>query len=130
MPRDERGDSVTPWVADALGVLGLLVMTLGVVGMFRFPDTYGRLHAASKAVPLGVASLVVAGALLGGAGNSGRSLLVAAFLLLTAPVSSHAIGRAARRAGEPMSGPRIVDESRTAPLSSDDRGPGPSCRPK
>lgn len=117
----ERGDSMTAWVADTLGILGLLVTTLGVVGLFRLPDTYRRLHAASKAVPLGVASLVVAGALLEGEGNSGRSLLVAAFLLLTAPASSHAIGRAARRAGEPMSGPRIVDESRRDPPSSDER---------
>ncbi len=103
--------SLTTWAADAIGILGLLVMTLGVIGVFRLPDTYGRLHAASKSVPLGVAALVVAGALGDGTGSSGRGLLIAVFLLLTAPVSSHAIGVATRRKGEPMSGNRIVDES-------------------
>jgi monovalent cation/proton antiporter MnhG/PhaG subunit len=37
---------MTAWLADALVVAGLAVMTLGVYGILRFPDVYTRLHAA------------------------------------------------------------------------------------
>ena len=40
---------MTAWIADALIVLGLAVMTLGIYGIVRFPDVYTQLHASSKA---------------------------------------------------------------------------------
>jgi multicomponent Na+:H+ antiporter subunit G len=49
--------SALPYLADALVILGIWVMTVGVYGVIRMPDTYTRLHAASKAVFLGVISL-------------------------------------------------------------------------
>jgi multicomponent Na+:H+ antiporter subunit G len=54
-----------PYLADALVILGLWVMTVGVYGMIRMPDTYTRLHAASKAVFLGVISLCASSAVTG-----------------------------------------------------------------
>jgi monovalent cation/proton antiporter MnhG/PhaG subunit len=38
-------------------VLDLIVMTLGVYGIVRFPDVYMQLHASSMAAFLGVPSL-------------------------------------------------------------------------
>ncbi len=35
-------------------ILGVTVMTLGLVGMYRMPDVYTKSHAASKSVFLGV----------------------------------------------------------------------------
>jgi hypothetical protein len=49
-----------PWVADALVVLGVLVVTVGVYGMIRMPDTFMRLHTASKVVFLGLIPLLAA----------------------------------------------------------------------
>ena len=97
--------------ADALLVLGLTTMTLGVLGGFVMPDVYGRLHAASKAVALGVVSLLAAVALVGPPGTAFRGILVAAFIVMTTPVGAHAIARAAWRAGEPLEGESLVDES-------------------
>jgi monovalent cation/proton antiporter MnhG/PhaG subunit len=57
---------MTAWIADALIVLGLIVMTLGVCGIVRFPDVYTQLHASSKAAFLGISILLVATALGGG----------------------------------------------------------------
>ena len=85
--------SLVPWLADALVILGLLVMTISLVGVLRMPELYTSLHAWSKATVLGVAPLLLA------AGVESqtillRGLLVLGFLVLTAPVSSHVIARA------------------------------------
>jgi multicomponent Na+:H+ antiporter subunit G len=102
---------VVPYLADALVVLGVFVMTVGVYGVIRMPDTYTRLHAASKAVFLGVISLLVASVVTGDEKIILRAALIAAFLILTTPVSAHIIARAAYERGERMEAPGAVDES-------------------
>ena len=103
--------ALAPWVADALVVLGLLVMTLGVYGILHMPDVYNKLHAASKVVVLGVISLLVASAATGDPVVIYRVVLIGAFLLLTAPVSAHVIARAAYLRQQRMETPDAVDES-------------------
>ena len=100
-----------PWVADALVVFGVGIMTLGVFGVVRMPDIYTRLHAASKSVFLGVISLVLASLVTGDAAIVARVLLIGAALLLTTPVAAHAIGRGAYLERERMETPGAVDES-------------------
>jgi multicomponent Na+:H+ antiporter subunit G len=92
-----------PWLADALVLLGLAVLTIAVWGMLRMPDLYTSLHAASKAAAFGIAPLLIA------AGLENRTillrgLLVLGFLLLTSPVSAHAIARAYWRNEQRASG--------------------------
>lgn len=103
--------SVVPWVADALVVFGVLVMSIGVYGVVWMPSTYIRLHAASKTVILGTMPLLLASALTGDKETVLRVVLIGVFLLLTTPVSAHMIGRAVYLRGERMQGPRAVDES-------------------
>lgn len=88
------------WPADALVLLGLVVMTVGVAGLFRMPDVYTQLHAASKAVFLGVIAFAVASVASGEGPVIARAALITVFLVLTTPVSAHAIARAAHLAGE------------------------------
>jgi len=97
--------------ADALVVLGVAVMTIGVYGVFRMPDTYTQLHAASKAVVLGVIALLVASLATGDATVVARSALIAVFLIATTPVAAHVIGRAAYLQDERMATPGARDES-------------------
>lgn len=81
-----------PWLADALVLLGLVILTLALWGVLRMPDLYTSLHAASKGAALGLAPILIAA----GIDNRTillRGLLVLGFLLLTTPVSSHAIAR-------------------------------------
>ncbi|HEU0113798.1 MAG TPA: monovalent cation/H(+) antiporter subunit G [Thermomicrobiales bacterium] len=94
------------WFASVALVVGLSVMTLGVVGMFRMPTLLTKLHAASKSVVLGVALVLLAVAVAGDAPTAAKAALTAAILLLTTPVSAHVIAttvlpddRAARRDG-------------------------------
>ena len=103
--------ATTAVLADALVVLGVVVMTVGVYGVFRMPDTYTQLHAASKAVFLGVIALLVASAATGEAAVIARAALVAVFLLLTTPISAHVIARAAYLLNERMATPGARDES-------------------
>ncbi len=103
--------AVPPYLADALVVLGVFIMTVGVYGVIRMPDTYTRLHAASKAVFLGVISLLVASVVTGDPQIIFRGVLIGVFLILTTPVSAHVIGRAAYQRGERMEAPEAVDES-------------------
>jgi multicomponent Na+:H+ antiporter subunit G len=103
--------SAIPYGADVLVVLGVFVMTVGVYGVIRLPDTYTRLHAASKAVFLGVVSLLVASVVTGDKEIVLRAALLGVFLILTTPVSAHVIARAAYGRGERMRSPGAIDES-------------------
>jgi multicomponent Na+:H+ antiporter subunit G len=96
---------------DLLVVLGLVLLTIGVYGVVRLPDVYTQLHAASKAGFLGVAALLASAALGGDGAIVARAVLITALLAFTTPVAAHAVGRAARRRGEPMRTPDAVDES-------------------
>jgi len=51
------------WVADALIVVGLLLITLWVYGVLRLPDVNTQLHTASRAAFLGASALLAAGAI-------------------------------------------------------------------
>lgn len=96
---------------DILVVVGLVIITIGVVGVIRFPDVYAQLHAASKAAFLGVSVLLVAAATGGEGAIVARVVLCVALLALTTPVASHVVAQAARRRGEPMRTPGALDES-------------------
>jgi multicomponent Na+:H+ antiporter subunit G len=98
-------------LSDALIILGLVVMTLGVYGMIRMPDIYTRLHAASKSAFLGVVSISVAAMLVGDTASIMRLALLILLVTVTTPMASHAIGRAAYLHNERMNTPGAVDES-------------------
>ena len=82
----------------AAGVLlrvGSAFVLVSAIGVVRLPDVYMRLHAATKAGTLGAGLILAAAALLfGSLAVSVKSLVVFLFLLLTAPVAAHVLGRA------------------------------------
>ncbi len=125
-------DRIGPWVADALVIFGLVIVTIGVYGVVRMPDIYTKLHAASKAVFLGVCVLALASFASGDPAIIGRVVLVAVLLLLTTPVAAHVIGQAAYRTGEPMRTLAAIDETgvlRPAPPHAVDEGDRRDRRP-
>ena len=69
---------------------------LASVGMLRFPDTIIRMHAATKAGALGSGLMFLAlASYYLELSTTLRALVAILFLLLTAPVAAHLIGRAA-----------------------------------
>jgi len=82
---------------------GTLFVFVAGLGVLRLPDVYMRLHASTKAGTLGVA-LNAAGlvAFYPDLGVLTRAVALVLFLLLTAPIAAHMIGRAAYFAQEEM----------------------------
>lgn len=103
--------TMIPYLADILVIFGTFIVTIGVYGIIRMPDTFTRLHAASKAVFLGLISLLVASTVTGEPDVIFRVILIAFFLLMTTPVSAHVIGKASFHRQEHMRTPGAVDES-------------------
>jgi multicomponent Na+:H+ antiporter subunit G len=94
-----------------VGSLGVLLMMVAGIGLLRMPDLLTRMHASSKAGTLGAALVLLAVALhFGDAAVTARVVVVCVFLLLTAPIASHVIARAAYRVGVPLSDETVVDE--------------------
>lgn len=80
--------------------IGLLFDLFGCLGLLRLPDIYNRLQAATKCVTFGTCSILFGTFLMLGPTAGGiKSLLCIVFLVLTAPVSAHAIARGAHKAG-------------------------------
>jgi multicomponent Na+:H+ antiporter subunit G len=82
---------------DLLVVAGLVTLTLALVGTWRFPDLFSRLHATSKIGSLGLSLLLLGTVATADLAIVARAALIALFLFLTTPVSTHAIARAAHR---------------------------------
>ncbi len=81
-------------------VLGSLFCFVAALGMLRLPDTVIRMHAATKAGTLGAGLILIGEAFFyAELGITLRALAAISFLLLTAPVAAHLIGRAAYYSG-------------------------------
>lgn len=92
-------------------VFGSLFCFIAALGMLRLPDTVIRMHAATKAGTLG-AGLILIGEVFFYAelGIALRAFAAITFLLLTAPVAAHLIGRAAYWTGVQLSSRTWVDQ--------------------
>lgn len=79
-------------------VAGLFFFMAGTVGLLRFPDTFTRLHALTKADNLGL-GMVVVGLLpqVGSITVALKLIVVWLLVMLTASDVSQLIARAARR---------------------------------
>lgn len=108
--------TLLPWLGDLLIGLGVVIMTIAVYGMLRMPTLYTRLHAATKAVFLGVMPILLASFTTGEPGFIYRAILIGVFLILTTPVSAHAIAWAAYLKHEPAGLQDAVDETERLPL--------------
>lgn len=78
-------------------VVGVLVTVLSIYGVVRMTGLYARLHAASKASVMGTVAILAASIGTRDGAMIGRAIVVALFLLLTAPIAAHAIANAAYR---------------------------------
>jgi multicomponent Na+:H+ antiporter subunit G len=103
------------WDVVAVACLGLgafLCLSAGV-GLLRFPDVLSRMHAGTKPQVLGVLLIMVGAAIRLQAWPAVWTLLlVAAFQLLTAPVSAHMISRVAYRRRHVRRDLLVTDEVR------------------
>jgi len=95
----------------ALMLIGALFMLVGSLGVLRMPDLFLRMSASTKAATLGTGSLLIAAAVhfteIGVASRAGATIV---FLLLTAPVAAHMLGRAGYFVGVMLADETVIDE--------------------
>jgi multicomponent Na+:H+ antiporter subunit G len=109
-------------VAAVLMLLGALSCLLGAIGLVRLPDLPARLQAATKPQTLGLSLILLGTALRVELAAAVTLLLVVLFQVITAPVVSQIVGRAAYRSGAVPEGVLVVDElaERMPPGATDD----------
>ena len=79
-----------------LVILGSLSIIVGLLGVYRMPDFFTRLHAASVIDTLGTI-LILFGLILYAGLNivSIKLLLILIFILITTPTAAHALAKSA-----------------------------------
>jgi multicomponent Na+:H+ antiporter subunit G len=102
-------------VADGVGagfmLGGAVLCLLAGIGLLRLPDVLTRMHAATKPQSLGLLLVLIgAGLWLRNVIDLSTLLLVGFFQLLTSPVATHMVGRAAYRTGRMDRDHIVVDE--------------------
>jgi multicomponent Na+:H+ antiporter subunit G len=102
-------------------LIGSLLVFAGAVfhfsaglGMLRMPDAYTRMQAGTKATTLGN-TLVLAGLAFYHPGWTLKLVILIFFVLMTNPVSSHALARAAYRIRIPMAPQTAIDVLQDVP---------------
>ncbi|MEM2878584.1 MAG: monovalent cation/H(+) antiporter subunit G [Candidatus Hadarchaeales archaeon] len=84
----------------ALLMIGGFCSIAGSIGLLRFPDVYNRIHANTVVVVGGAITSILGVSIMGGLSSfTLKAALIALFLFITSPVTSHAIARAAHRSG-------------------------------
>jgi len=77
---------------------GVMAFIVSAIGLLRMPDIYTRMHVGTKSTTIATL-LVLIGALFFEPTWALKLLLLAAFILLTNPLSSSVIARAAHKDG-------------------------------
>ena len=98
-------------VVMALLFLGAGLMFLAGIGILRMPDLFLRMSSTAKAGTLGAGMILIGAAVyFNEFGIFTRVFAIISFLLLTAPIAAHMIGRAAYFDGVPLWEGTIQDD--------------------
>ena len=90
--------------------IGTIFLFLGSLGILRMPDVYNRLQAGTKCTTLG-AFLTIIGVGIMQPDWLPKTLVIALFILITNPISNHALGRASRKSGVSLCDRSVVDKA-------------------
>jgi multicomponent Na+:H+ antiporter subunit G len=103
-----------------VALIGSILILIGAffhfsagLGMLRMPDAFTRIQAGTKATTLGN-TLILVGVACYHPGWTLKLLIVAYFVLMTNPISSHALARAAHAIRIPMAATTTFDALRDA----------------
>lgn len=97
------------FIGAIITLIGAIFLFLGSLGLLRMPDVYNRIQAGTKASTLGtILSLLGIGIIM--PGWYGKIIILIVFVLLTNPVSSHVLARAAHFIGIPLTEKTVIDK--------------------
>ncbi len=81
-------------------ITGALAIIIGLLGVYRMPDFFTRLHAASVIDTMGTMFITVGLILYSGFNLvSVKLLLIMIFILITTPAAAHALAKSALHGG-------------------------------
>jgi len=90
-------DTILEVAGVALLVLGLTLATIGLYGLLRMPAVFDQLHAAGLITGPAILLILLASVATTSAEIITSAALIFLFVLITAPLSGHAIAQAAYR---------------------------------
>lgn len=90
--------------------IGTLFLFIGNLGILRLPDVYNRIQAGTKCTTLGAFFIIIGVGIIQPTWFW-KVLLIASFVLVTNPISSHAIARASRKSGVSLCDRSVVDKT-------------------
>lgn len=94
---------MTDIIIAILSTIGACAILIASIGILRMPDFYLRLSVTVKAATLGSGLLLLSAAIyFPQVSVATKAVAIIFFLILTAPVSAHMIGRAAYFIGTPL----------------------------
>lgn len=93
----------------SLVLIGSLFFLFGSIGLVRMPDLYNRMQASTKTTTLGVLSFLVGMGLMELEWIT-KLLIIALFVVLTAPVGASALARASYKHGIKLWKKSVVDK--------------------
>ena len=101
---------------EALVFIGTFFYFLSTLGLIRMPDVYNRMQTSTKSATLGSLGVIVGTGIWALGEDFGnwawvtKTVVIATFLLLTNPISAHALIRAAYKRGIPLWSGSVVDK--------------------
>ncbi|TQM92227.1 MAG: monovalent cation/H(+) antiporter subunit G [Roseinatronobacter sp.] len=92
-------------------IAGAAFVLIAAIGIVRLPDLLTRMHASTKAGTLGALLVMVGLAFYEGSGEVvSKVVATSLFLLLTAPIAAHMIGRAHARVMQKLKDKEAADD--------------------
>ncbi|MFA5538436.1 MAG: monovalent cation/H(+) antiporter subunit G [Gemmobacter sp.] len=113
------------WIAALFLLAGAGFCLVAGIGILRMPDVFSRMHAATKAGTMGLLLICIAMMI-----KAERPveliepLFVVLFMLATAPVAAHLLGRAALHTRVPLDPATTADKGAEAFASAPERKHG------
>jgi multicomponent Na+:H+ antiporter subunit G len=100
---------ITDIIGNLLLITGSFFLFSAGLGVLRMPDTYNRIQTGTKATTLGTILVLIGLAFLHPAWTL-KLIILIFFVMLTNPVSSHALARAAHTIGIHETESTVVDQ--------------------
>ena len=100
-------------IGNLLLIIGALFLFSAGLGVLRMPDTYNRIQTGTKATTLGTILVLIGLAFLHPAWTF-KLIILIFFVMLTNPVSSHALARAAHAIGTQETSRTVIDQLESA----------------
>jgi multicomponent Na+:H+ antiporter subunit G len=96
-------------IGNLLLITGSLFLFSAGLGVLRMPDTYNRIQTGTKATTLGTITVLIGLAFLHPAWTL-KLIILIFFVMLTNPVSSHALARASHAIGTHETEAMVIDK--------------------